>query len=230
MERSHSRRQVHLYSSVFSTRDNVHLWYLDSWDSLSAFPPRMRLTLAVRNRNIPISESFSIHAVSMPRLGWVRWSDNPYSQTCWHKRDSENLIRNCHSIWYPKLPHPNQLNQLDRAVKYRCDFANSPEMAAACWRPSQMKGPSLASFKKKWWAPKWALQSTRQMVDGNKELKGISLGKLNRQQGTWRNLTDWGIMISALREHATGEEAECSGFWKHMLWNLHKINKRCHVL
>lgn len=62
MERSHSRRQMHLCSFIFSTSENVHLGYYDSWDSLSAFST-MDETLAVRNRNIPVSESSSIHAV-----------------------------------------------------------------------------------------------------------------------------------------------------------------------
>lgn len=53
---------MHLCSFIFSTSENVHLGYYDSWDSLSAFST-MDETLAVRNRNIPVSESSSIHAV-----------------------------------------------------------------------------------------------------------------------------------------------------------------------
>lgn len=63
MEGSYSGRQAHPCSYIFFTRANVHLGCCDSWDSLSVFSPWIRISVIVRNRNVLISESSSIHAV-----------------------------------------------------------------------------------------------------------------------------------------------------------------------
>lgn len=142
---------------------------------------------------------------STPRLGWIRWLDNPYSQTCWHKV----ILKTSSQFMVTKAASSKPAEQAGQGFKilgwlpwfswgnHHLVKVQPREQTLSC------------KLQTRWRAPKWALQPPRQVVDGNKGLKGIF---------PWEH---W--MSSTRKNNDLCAEGMCHrrGRWMQLLWEAY---------